>query len=342
MVRWLNGTADYRIANEYGISRATLFNWRKELLSRVPVKMKKEKNPKSSVVLPENEKELQRNITLLKKEISHLKLERDVLEKAAEILKKVKGVNLKKLTNAEKAELIGALSKTHKIKGLLNYLNIARSSYFYHFGTSGRDDKYKILRVKIKTIFNENACCYGYRRIHAELKKSSTVVSEKVVRRIMSEETLIANYAKKKRKYSSYQGKISPAVTNVINREFRAESPNQKWLTDLTEFALPAGKVYLSPVIDCFDGIIVNWSIGTNPTANLVNTMLDGSVSKLSPGDTPIIHSDRGCHYQWPDWIKKVEDAGLIRSMSKKGCSPDNAACEGFFGRIKNELFYGK
>ena len=70
--------------------------------------------------------------------------------------------------------------------------------------------------------------------------------------------------------------------------------------------------------------------------------MLDVAVSTLKEDEHPIVHSDRGGHYRWPDWVRKVESAGLVRSMSKKGCSPDNAACEGFFGRLKNEMFYGR
>lgn len=72
------------------------------------------------------------------------------------------------------------------------------------------------------------------------------------------------------------------------------------------------------------------------------NAMIDGAIARLSDGDHPVIHSDRGGHYRWPAWIQKVQNAGLIPSMSKKGCSPDNAACEGFFGRLKNEMFYGR
>nr|MCR4651880.1 IS3 family transposase [Lachnospiraceae bacterium] len=115
-----------------------------------------------------------------------------------------------------------------------------------------------------------------------------------------------------------------------------------KWLTDITEFHIPAGKVYLSPIIDCFDGLPVSWTIGTSPDAELVNTMLDNAVSILNENEHPIVHSDRGCHYRWPGWIERMEKAGLTRSMSKKGCSPDNSACEGFFGRLKNEMFYGR
>lgn len=157
----------------------------------------------------------------------------------------------------------------------------------------------------------------------------------------MREEQLMVHHAKRRR-YNSYMGEISPAVANVVGRDFHAAAPNLKWLTDLTEFALPAGKVYLSSVIDCFGGIVVNWTIGTNPNAELANTMIDGAIAHLKNDEHPIIHSDRGCHYRWLSWIRKVESASLIRSMSKKGCSPDNAACEGFCGRLKNEMFFGR
>jgi putative transposase len=175
--------------------------------------------------------------------------------------------------------------------------------------------------------------------VYAIIRNNGTIISEKVIRRIMKEEQLIVPF-KRKRRYSSYKGEISPAVENLVDRDFHANTPNTKWLTDLTEFHIPAGKVYLSPIIDCFDGLVVSWTIGTSPDAELVNTMLDDAICNLTDGEHPIIHSDRGCHYRWPGWVSRMENAGLTRSMSKKGCSPDNSACEGFFGRLKNEMFY--
>lgn len=156
----------------------------------------------------------------------------------------------------------------------------------------------------------------------------------------MKEEHLEVRITKRKR-YSSYMGEISPAVANEINRDFHSSKPNEKWLTDITEFNIGEKKVYLSPIIDCFDGLPVTWTIGTSPNAELVNTMLDNAIAQLDDGERPIVHSDRGCHYRWPGWIERMNKAKLIRSMSKKGCSPDNSACEGFFGRMKNEMFYG-
>ena len=203
-----------------------------------------------------------------------------------------------------------------------------------------RPDKYEGARHEIMNIFNVSVNTYGYRRIHAMLKCKAITLSEKVIRRIMKEEHLIIKKVRIK-KYCSYVGEISEAVPNLLKRDFKASLPNQKkWLTDIMEFHIPAGKVYLSPIIDCFDGLPVAWTIGTSPSARLVNTMLDIAIDNLPEGAHPIVHSDRGAHYRWPGWIKRMEDAGLIRSMSMKGCSPDNAACEAFFGRLKNKMFY--
>ena len=114
----------------------------------------------------------------------------------------------------------------------------------------------------------------------------------------------------RRRHYNSYLGEISPAAPNLINRNFHAEKPNEKWLTDITEFRLPAGKVYLSPIIDCFDGMAVTWTIGTSPNARLVNSMLDAAISGLREGERPVLHSDRGGHYRWPGWIQRMRVAG--------------------------------
>ena len=191
-------------------------------------------------------------------------------------------------------------------------------------------------------IFERNYRCYGYRRIQACLSVQSVKVSEKVVRRLMKQECLVAATSKRRR-YGSYLGEISPAPDNLLNRDFSADAPNEKWLTDITEFQIPAGKVYLSPMIDCFDGMVVSWSIGTRPSAELVNTMLDAAIDKVAAsGERPVVHSDRGGHYRWPGWLARIAEAKLSRSMSRKGCSPDNAACEGFFGRLKTEMFFSR
>ena len=243
------------------------------------------------------------------------------------------------LKNKEKAVIVDALKEKHPLPLLLDKLNFSKSSYYYQKAVWSKADKYAAVRKRIIDIFHENRGCYGYRRIYGILQRENIILSEKIIRRIMKEEQLHV-IVKRRRKYSSYKGEISPSVPNIIQRNFHAERPNRKWLTDITEFTIPAGKIYLSPIVDCFDGLLPAWTIGTTPDAKLVNTMLDKAISTLSEGDRPLIHSDRGCHYRWPGWIRRIKQAGLTQSMSKKGCSPDNSACEGLFGRIKNELFY--
>lgn len=322
------------LANDIGVDSSILYNWKdkrlgKEALAKV----------KTSRELPKNIENLEAEVMSLKNQIHMLELEKDILEKTIDIIKKDPGINPENLTIKEKAIVIGALRDRYKLKELLVYLKINKSSYFYQKTQLIKDDKYSNLREIIKKIFNKNYKCYGYRRIYDELKNQGTIVSEKIIRRIMKEEELIV-YQPKQKKYSSYMGEVSPELENIIQRDFHTKEPNKKWLTDITEFHISAGKVYLSPIIDCFDGLVVSWTIGTSPNTNLVNTMLDNAISTLKSCEHPIIHSDRGAHYRWSGWIERMNEAKLIRSMSKKGCSPDNVACEGFFGRLKNEMFY--
>ena len=236
--------------------------------------------------------------------------------------------------------IIDALKNKYSLPDLLKKLNLAKSSYYYQEKNIYAEDKYSNLHKRIIQLFHENRDIFGYRRIHMLLHREGIKVSEKVVRRIMKQEKLIIR-RKRRQKYNSYKGEITPAVENVIDRDFHATKPNQKWLTDITEFSIKAGKIYLSPIIDCLDGMPVSWTIGTSPNAELANTMLRNAIATLKPNEKPIVHSDRGCHYRWPEWIQIMEEANLTRSMSKKGCSPDNSACEGFFGHLKTEMFYG-
>jgi transposase InsO family protein len=249
-------------------------------------------------------------------------------------------VDLQVLSNREKTKLIEALKDAYPLRELLERLKLPRSSYFYHRSPLRIADKYAEIRQTVTEIFEDAYRAYCYRRMQAALNRQRVFISEKVVRRLMKQGCLVAARPKRRR-YRSYIGEISAAPENIINRDFQATAPNEKWLTDISEFHIPAGKVYLSPMIDCFDGMVVSWSIGTSPDAELVNTMLDAAIETVSQNDNkPIVHSDRGGHYRWPGWISRIVDAKLTRSMSRKACSPDNAACEGFFGRLKTEMFY--
>ena len=325
------------IADKLGVCRGTLYNWKNQLLGPcAPASMKH--SPKRSPVL--DEAALRRQVESLRQDVRRLKIERELLKQAHEILKNGADIDLHRLANKDKAVLVEALHGQYELPELLSLVGLARSSYFYHRARLKLADKYVDLRRSITEIFDNNYRCYGYRRVQASLLKECTGISEKVVRRLMKQEGLIVAKPKRRR-YNSYLGEIGAAPQNLINRDFRAAAPNEKWLTDITELQIPAGKVYLSPVIDCFDGLVVSWSIGTHPNAHLVNTMLDAAIDAVQGSESrPVIHSDRGAHYRWPGWLSRVHDAKLTRSMSRKGCSPDNAACEGFFGRLKMELFY--
>ena len=331
----LDGMSVELAAATLGYSPATVYHWRKVFFKEgLPVNMTRKKSSKK-----EKASVSDKEIEALKKQMFEMQLEMDVLRETLNVLKKDQGVNLTALKNREKAVVVDALRDKYSLPTLLEILAFPKSSYYYCQKEPVISEKETALACRIESLFHENRERYGYRRIHLLLKKEGITVSEKIVRRIMKSKELIVK-SKKKRKYSSYQGEISPAVPNCLERNFHADKPNQKWLTDITEFSIPSGKLYLSPIIDCFDGLPVCWKIGQSPNAELVNSMLDEAITLLPAGEKPIVHSDRGAHYRWDGWIERMNKAKLTRSMSKKGCSPDNSACEGFFGILKNEMFY--
>lgn len=320
----------------------SIYTWRRKYLKygMVGLMAKRKSIPRAPLpqehALSETE-ELEK----LRTQLQELQFEVDVMKETIAVLKKDPGVDLTVLRNREKAVIIDALKGKYALPTLLSRFNMAKSSYYYQRAVMNKPDKYLSYRAQITAIFQENRGVYGYRRIYLALKREGVILSEKIIRRIMKEEELTVLLSKK-RKYSSYLGEITPEVENIVSRDFHADQPYEKLLTDITEFAIPSGKLYLSAMIDCFDGKVAGWTTGTRPNADLVNTMLDQVIANLPEGCHPVVHSDRGCHYRWPGWIDRMNGAGLIRSMSKKGCSPDNAACEGFFGRLKNEMFYGR
>ena len=250
------------------------------------------------------------------------------------------------MSNRRKCELGERLREATglPLREITAFLRISKSSYEYHRARLGRD-KYASLRAEVRALFEASGRSAGYRPIWAQLRRSGVRVSEKVVRRIMREEGLRPAYLRRRKRWSSYAGEASAAPPNLPLRadgthDFSAPAPNVLWVTDITEFRLPCGsKVYLSPVIDCFDGRPVAWSAGTRPDARLANSSLEAACATLAPGEAPVVHSDRGGHYRWPGWAAICEAHGLTRSMSRKGTSPDNARAEGFFGLLKNEFF---
>ena len=277
--------------------------------------------------------ELGADVERQRREKKELDIEIAIRKGALELLGKEPG--------ADPENLVKTVSETLGVtaRNLLPVVGIARSTYHYQLNAMKRPDKDASLLELVREAFENSERRYGYKRIHLELKGMGVRVSAKRVMRLMTRHGLVPLFKSAKR-YSSYKGELTKAPANLVDRDFHAERPNMLWVTDLTEFSIPAGKAYLSPVIDCYDGMPVAWTIGTSPNAELTNGMLTDACSTLRDGEKPIIHSDRGCHYRWPEWIRICRDNNLTRSMSAKGCSPDNAAAEGFFGRLKQEFFH--
>lgn len=336
-----NGESVKSVSEEIGYSRTSIYIWRKRYLQGGAASLMNAKDIRPGKLPDIDEKISSEELEALRNQMYELQMEVDILKETINVLKKDPGVDWKNLKNREKVAVIDAMKEKYPLPSLLHRMGISRSSYYYQVKALSREDKYEWLRTEITRIFKENKMRYGYRRIHAELRKLKIEISEKVVRRIMKEESLEVK-TRKVKKYNSYKGEISPAVPNEVQRNFHSDSPEELLLSDISEFAIPSGKVYLSPVVDCFDGMLVTWRISEHPNAELVNGMLDDVIARLDSNSKPIIHTDRGCHYRWPGWIERMEANGYIRSMSEKGCSPDNAACEGLFGRIKNEFFYNQ
>ena len=337
------------VSREIGFSSTSIYHWIKKyiegdgLMGR-PKKKAADKNSKSAA----QETEKDKRIAELEAQVHDLQLDNDILAEKIKILdnvlKKEGGADMILTQSETKAAIVDALRNKHRLPELRKKVGITKSTYYYQRDEerqAKKKEKEDEICGAVGDIFFENKEIYGYRKIKAVLKRQGRVVSEKVVRRAMRQ--LGLNVKRKKgKKFSTYLGEFSPAEPNLIKRDFRAEKPNEKWYTDITEFSIPAGKVYLSLLIDGYDMAPVAWSIGTSPNAELANTMLRKAIATLHEGEHPILHSDRGCHYRWPEWIRIEDEAGIRRSMSKKGCSPDNAACEGFFGRMKQEMFYGR
>ena len=141
------------------------------------------------------------------------------------------------------------------------------------------------------------------------------------------------------KKYRSYRGGIGKAAANLLKRNFKATQPNQKWVTDITEFNLFGQKLYLSPILDLFNGEIISFIVAERPTYPIVGKMLEKAFHNL-PDNTPLIlHSDQGWQYRMPFYQRTLRDKGITQSMSRKGNCYDNAVIENFFGILKTEFY---
>ena len=218
---------------------------------------------------------------------------------------------------------------------------MARSVYYYHLKRfKERAGKYAKEKELIMAIFQEHKGRYGYRRITAEMLNRGFVINHKTVKRLMDE--LGVKCTIRKIKYRSYKGDVGKTAPNVIARDFAATAPNQKWATDVTQINIASTKLYLSPIIDMFNGEVVSYDISTSPNMKQIYNMLNRAYRKTGNLDGLILHSDQGWqyqHYGYQAWLKKHN---IIQSMSRKGNCLDNAMAENFFGIMKSELLYSQ
>ena len=216
-----------------------------------------------------------------------------------------------------------------------------RSTFYYWQKVLKKEDKYKGLKDEITSIFYENKCRYGYRRITLELKNRGYKINHKTVQRLMKQLGLIS-IVHPKRKYNSYKGTVGKVAKNILKRDFNATKPNEKWVTDITEFKVHNEKLYLSPIVDLFNGEVVSYNISRRPMFNQVIDMIEKAFSKIPNNTKLILHSDQGWQYQMKQYQELLKNKGIIQSMSRKGNCLDNACAENFFGILKSELFYVK
>ena len=144
------------------------------------------------------------------------------------------------------------------------------------------------------------------------------------------------------KKYKSYKGAIGKVAPNIINRNFHADLPNQKWTTDVTEFKLFGKKLYLSPILDMYNSEIVSYNISAKPSLSMVIDMLDKAFDKIPDNTNIVFHSDQGWQYQHNLYQRRLKEKGIIQSMSRKSNCLDNSIMENFFGFLKSELPYLK
>ena len=213
-----------------------------------------------------------------------------------------------------------------------------RSTYYYYVSLLEKTDKYETVKAENSRIYHENKGRYGYRRITMELRNRGFVINHKTVQRLMKVLNLVCQVRIKK--YKSYKGDVGRIAPNVLNRDFSAKKPNEKWVTDITEFSLFGEKLYLSPILDLFNGEIISYNLSRSPNFAQTLDMLEKAFAKIPDDSKLILHSDQGWQYQMKDYRQRLLKKGIVQSMSRKANCLDNSVMENFFGLLKSELLY--
>ena len=232
----------------------------------------------------------------LRRQVEVLRLENAVMRETIDVLKADDPrLDPSMLTNRERTRVVDAIRGEFGLAACLKAVGLKRSTYYYERGAIAAGDRYAVLRARVAGLFEQGGRAWGYRTIHRMLRLDESdpiVVSEKVVRRIMREGAMRPVYLKRPKRWSSYAGEIGEAPANLVERDFHADAPNMLWVTDVTQFTMDGYKCWLSPVVDCFDGMVVSWTLSRSPNADMANRMLLDAVATLRDGEHPIIHFD--------------------------------------------------
>ena len=225
----------------------------------------------------------------------------------------------------------------YRLPLLLKAAGLPRSTFYHQVQAAERPDSKAKLRRTIEAIYHRHEGRYGYRRIAETLRTNGEQVNHKAVQRLMG--LMGLKSVVRVKKYRSYRGAAGTVAPNHLDRDFQASQPNQKWVTDVTEFKVADKRLYLSPVMDLFNAEIVAYQISTSPNLEMITNMLGKAFRRLKPGETPLMHSDQGWQYQHPSYQRQLAERNISQSMSRKGNCFDNAAMESFFGTLKEEYF---
>lgn len=191
----------------------------------------------------------------------------------------------------------------------------------------------------MREVFSRTPNGMGYRQVAMALKAEHGLrVSGKTALKLMREEGLRCRIRRKR--YDSYRGERGKTAENILDRDFGAEAPMAKLVTDVTEFKVAGGKAYLSPVMDLYNNEIVAWSVARSPNLAQTMEMLDGLEPRLE--GPALLHSDQGWQYQQLAYRRRLGEMGVTQSMSRKATCLDNACMEGFFGHLKDEFYRGR
>ena len=229
----------------------------------------------------------------------------------------------------------------YPVRRMCRMLDVSPSAYYAWRARpeSRRVREDRRLLVEIKAIHRAKRGTYGSPRIHAELKAWGQNHGLKRVARLMRENGI---HAKQRRKFKATTDSTHshPVAANLLERDFYAAAPNQKWLADITYIPTREGWLYLAAIMDLYSRMIVGWSMASRMTRRLVLDALEMAVGRRHPGAGLLHHSDRGSQYACGDYQKALQAYGMICSMSRKGDCWDNAPMESFFHTLKTELIH--